>query len=188
MSKIQVLKFLIISQVFSSLILSFLQIYRPSYTCPAVTQSRQSLIPSLQEDVPTNLLRQLITQKLRKRISFRRVWKKMKEWGDQGLHFDTVPVFSLPTSCWPTSAPSTLRYSDLACSTGSQQDQNTSQLPGLHSQKFCMCQTFQSLLGKWHKLVTDCWVLFDETYLDSCGEDLSLKQCRAYNDHFCNEL
>lgn len=70
------------------------------------------------------------------------------------------PLFPLPPSFWPTSVLSTLRYIDPAWSTGSQQDQNITQLPGARSQKASMWHTFQSLLGKWHKIMTDCWVLY----------------------------
>lgn len=91
----------------------------------------------------------------------RRVRRKMRRWadGNRGVALTQFPYFPpLPPSCWwPTSALSTLRYIDPAWSTGSQQDQNITQLPGPCSQSLHvahipvtpgkMTQTHDWLLG-----------------------------------------
>lgn len=50
--------------------------------------------------------------------------------GTGTLLWHSSPFFPSPHSCWPTSSLSTLRYVDPAWSTGSQQDQNITALPG----------------------------------------------------------
>lgn len=65
-----ILKLLLTAEVLTSLLISFIETPGPPplgfpwHVRPAVTQARLSLIPSLQEGVPTGLPQQLITQKI----------------------------------------------------------------------------------------------------------------------------
>lgn len=98
------LKLLQTAEVLSSLLISFIETPGPPplgfpwHVRPAVTQARLSLIPSLQEGVPTALPQQLITQKLLRGI--RRVWRKMRRWADRSrsvtlTQFPPFPVAPL---------------------------------------------------------------------------------------------
>lgn len=126
-------KLLVTREVLAYRLISFIETPGPPplgchwHVRPAVTQARLSLIPSLQEGVPTSLPKQLITQKLWNEGlggARRRMRRRWTGW-NRGVHVDTVPpLLPLPHSRWPTSNLSTFRYIDLARTTGSQQVQN----------------------------------------------------------------
>ncbi len=161
------LKLLLTAEVLTSVLISFIETPGP----PHWASLGMCALLSLRPDFPWSRHRRRAcpppyhnSSLLRNfERGIRRVQRKMRRWADRnrGVALTQFPPFlPLPPSCWPTSALSTLRYIDPAWSTGSQQDQNITQLPGPRSQKGSMWHTFQSLLGKWHKLMTDCWVLY----------------------------
>jgi len=147
------LKFYQTAEIFFSMLISFIETPGPPllgclwHICPAVTRCRHSLIPSPQENMHVSLPQQLITQKLLRGIRGCGGRQGGGQTGTGASLFFLLPPFIQTIFC---SVNPQVHWPCLV-------DWVTA---GLYFQKISMCQTFQSLLGKWHKLMTSCWTLF----------------------------
>lgn len=90
----------------------------------------------------------------------RRVRRKMRRWADRnrGVTLTQFPPFPRrPLHADPLLLCQPSGTLTLPGPLGHSRTKNITQLPGLNSQKTSMLHTFQWLLGKWHKFMTDGW-------------------------------